>query len=100
MTDYDSMNGSCHAPDFEIDPDSIDDYEFDLAGDLAGDTIDSVVWVLPDGLTLEDSSFTDTTATIMVSGAECGNTYRITCRYTTEGGRTRDKTIRVIGRNQ
>jgi hypothetical protein len=59
-----------------------------------------VDFLLPDGLTEVSSSNTTTTATIFVSGAECGRTYRITCRYTTAGGRTRDKTIRVIGREQ
>jgi hypothetical protein len=98
--DYGEVNGSCRAPDYEIDPDSTDDFEFALAGDLDGDTIATVEFVLPDGLTEESSSNTDTTATIFVSGAECGRTYRITCRYTTAGGRTRDKTIRVIGRSQ
>lgn len=99
-TDYGAVNGSCPPPNFEIDPDSTEDFEFALAGDLDGDTIDTVEFVLPDGLTEVSSSNTDTTATIFVSGAECGITYRITCRYTTAGGRTRDKTIRVIGRAQ
>jgi hypothetical protein len=97
--DYGSyVNGSC-PPDYEIDPDDTDSFEFMLAADLDGDTIDTVTWVLPDGLTEVSSSNTDTTATIFVSGAECGVTYRITCRYTTDGGRQRDKTIRVIGRS-
>lgn len=102
MSDYgDSsyVNGSC-VPDFEIDPDSTVDFEFSLAVDLDGDTIEAVTWPLPDGLVEEDSTFNETTATIFVSGAACGRTYRITCRYTTAGGRSRDKTIRVVGRQQ
>jgi hypothetical protein len=99
-TDYQSTVHVCPPPDFEIDPDATDDFEFALAGDLDGDTIATVEFVLPDGLTEESSSNTDTTATIFVSGAQCGRTYRITCRYTTAGGRSRDKTIRVIGRSQ
>jgi hypothetical protein len=99
-TDYEYTTIACPAPDFEIDPDSTEDFEFTLAADLDGDTIDTVTFVLPDGLTEESSSNTDTTATIFVSGAECGRTYRITCRYTTAGGRSRDKTLRVIGRSQ
>lgn len=99
-TDYDAAVAACPPPDFEIDPDNTEDFVFPLATDLDGDTIASVEFVLPDGLTEVSSSNTDTTATIFVSGAECGITYRITCRYTTAGGRTRDKTIRVIGRPQ
>jgi len=98
-TDYGFVNGSCQ-PDFEIDPDAIEDFEFVFAGDLDDDTIATVTFLLPDGLTQVSSSNTDTTATIFVSGAECGRTYRITCRYTTAGGRSRDKTIRVVGRSQ
>jgi hypothetical protein len=93
------VNGSCPV-DFEIDPDSTVDYEFPLAADLDGDTIDSVTFLLPDGLTEVSSSNTTTTATIFVTGAAACVTYRITCRYTTNGGRTQDKTIRVIGRSQ
>lgn len=99
-TDYGVLNGSCPAPDFELDPDSTDFFDFPLATELDGDTIASVDFVLPDGLTEVSSSNTDTTARIYVSGAQCGWTYRITCRYTTAGGSTRDKTIRVLGRPQ
>lgn len=98
--DYGDYVSSCGPPDFEIDPDSTEDFEFNLAPYLDGDTISTVNFILPDGLTKVSSSNTTTTATIFVSGADCGRTYRITCRYTTAGGRTRDKTIRVIGREQ
>jgi len=99
-TDYDEHFGPCPAPDFEIDPDATVDYVFALAADLDGDTISTVTFLLPDGLTEVSSSNTDTTATIFVSGAARCGYYRITCRYTTVGGRTQDKTIRVVGRNQ
>jgi len=100
MSDYGAVNGSCPAPDFEIDPDSTDYFDFALAGELDGDTIDDVEFLLPDGLTEVSSSNTDTTARIFVSGAECGRTYRITARVTTAIGRIFDRTIRVIGRPQ
>lgn len=99
-SDYGSVLTPCPAPDFELDPDATEDYVFQLAPELDGDTIATAVFVLPDGLTEESSSNTSTTATIFVSGAQCGRTYRITCRYTTAGGRTRDNTIRVIGREK
>jgi hypothetical protein len=98
--DYGSyVNGSCPPPDFSIDPEATEDFVFALGADLDGDTIASADFLLPDGLTEVSSSNTTTTATIFVSGAQLGRTYRITCRYTTAGGRTRDKTIYVIGRS-
>ncbi len=99
MSDYGARYG-CGPADFEIDPDATVDFEFPLAVDLAGDTLAGVTWLLPDGLAEVASTFNDTTATIFVSGAQCGRSYRITCRYTTAGGRSRDKTIRVAGRQQ
>lgn len=99
MSDYGSEM-PCGSPDEELDPDSTEDFVFDLAAELEGDTISSVVFLLPDGLTEVSSSNSDSTATIFVTNAECGVIYRITCRYTTAGGRTRDRTIRVIGREQ
>lgn len=98
--DYGSyVNGSGPA-DYELDPDATEDFTFNLAAELDGDTIASVDFVLPDGLTEVSSSNTTLTATVFLTDAECGVTYRVTCRYTTAGGRTRDKTIRVIGRSQ
>lgn len=97
--DYGDEYSDC-PPDYEIDPDATDDFQFNLAPDLDGDTLLTAVFLLPDGLTEVSSSFTDTTARIFVNGAARGATYRITCRYTTIGGRTRDRTIRVIGREQ
>ncbi len=99
MSDYEESPDSCQ-PDLEIDPDDTDSFEFNLAAELDGDTIDSFDIVLPDGLTEESSSNTDTTVTVMLSGARCGETYRVTCRYTTASGRQRDKTMRLIGRPQ
>jgi hypothetical protein len=100
VSDYGESSAGCGAPDFELDPDDIDDYTFNLAPYLDGDTISTVSFVLPDGLTEESSSNTDTTATIFLSGAQCGRLYRVTCRYTTTGGRTRDRTIRMLGKEQ
>lgn len=98
--DYGYTDTSRGALDFEIDPDATEDFGFNFAPGLDGDTISSVSFLLPDGLTEVSSSNTATTATVFVSGAERGRIYRITCRYVTAGGRTRDKTIRVIGREQ
>ena len=87
-------------PDYEIDPDSIEAYDFPLAADLNGDTIVSIEVLNPDGLTVDSSSFEDSSARVIVRGAQCARTYRLTVRYTTAAGLRRDKTIVLIGRSQ
>lgn len=94
------MSASTCQPDMEVDPDGITDVPFNWAPRLEGETILTSTFLLPDGLTEESSSNTDTTATIFVSGAVCGTLYRITNRITDTGGRSWDKTYRVIGREQ
>jgi len=86
--------GDCEwlAPDFVKDPDSTEDYPFNWAPELDGDTISTVSWSLPDGLTQVSTSNTTTVATIFVSGGSEGQFYRIRCRITTAGGRTWDRT--------
>jgi hypothetical protein len=100
MTDYDASYSICTPIDFELDPNATDDFPFNLAPELDGDTIATVDFLLPDGLTEVSSSNTTKTATIFLTGAECGRVYRVTCRYTTAGGRTRDRTIRIRGAEQ
>jgi hypothetical protein len=93
--DYGSYNCSTGTPDYLKDPDSTEDYQFNWAPELDGDTISSVSWSLPDGLTQVSTSNTTTTATIFVSGGSEGSQYRIRCRVVTAGGRTWDRTIRI-----
>lgn len=96
MSDYDSCVVSSRHPDYVKDPDSTEDYRFNWTLELDGDTILTSTFFLPDGLTEVSSSNTTTTATIFVSGGSVGTIYRITNRITTAGGRTKDKTIRVL----
>lgn len=93
--DYGVEDYAYLAPDFIKDPDSTEDFPFNWAPELDGDTIDTVAWSLPDGLTQVSTSNTTTVATIFVSGGSEGMTYRIRCRITTVGGRTWDKTANV-----
>lgn len=79
-----------------IDPDAILDYRWDWTAWLAdGETISSVDWIVPDGITKDDTRSTHdaTTATIWLSGATLGKSYNITCRITTSQDRTDDRTI-------
>jgi hypothetical protein len=96
MSDYGETYICCHAPDYEKDPNSTEDYTFGWAVPLNDDTIQTSTFLLPDGLTRISETNTSTTATIMVSGGACGRTYRITHRITTAAGRQFDQTIRIL----
>lgn len=96
MADIDTYTvGSGGMPQIKKDPNAILDYPFDwsLWLNFVGDTIASVIWVLDASLTKVSSSFTGLTATIFVSGGVVGTTVMLTCRITTAGGRTEDRSI-------
>lgn len=80
---------------FVKDPDSLLDYRFAWTEWLEeiSDTIDSVAWVVPTGVTNEADSATTTTATVWVSGGTLNQSYTVTCRITTVGGRTDDRSL-------
>lgn len=83
------------------DPDATLDYEWDWTAWLAEDeTIDTVTWIVPTGITEGDTANTDQTATIWFSGGTLGESYEITCRITTNQGRIddRSKVIRIKAR--
>ena len=82
------------------DPDAPLDYLFDWTPYLSdiSDTIASVSWVLHSSLTEVSSAFDATHATVWVSGGvapalPAANAIPVTCRITTAGGRTDDRTI-------
>ena len=80
------------------DPDDVLDYAVDWAERLAGDTISSASWIVPEGITVDDSSFTGTVATIWLSGGTSGRLYRITSRITTVAGRQMDHAVSLFVR--
>lgn len=82
------------------DPDSILDYSIDWSNWLEGDTLQSVDWFLPAGITKENQSNTTTVATVWLSGGADGNVYNIVCRIVTAGGRTDEVTIRLPVKNK
>ena len=77
------------------DPDATVDYSIDWSCYLAaGDTISAAEWAsTPTGLTVEGSSFTDSTATARVSGGEIGVAYTLTSRVTLASGQVDDRSI-------
>lgn len=77
------------------DPDDILDYAIDWTEQLAGDTIATVAWTVPEGLTLDRSSFAGGVTVAWLSGGSAGRIYQVTCRITTTAGRRMDCTPRL-----
>lgn len=88
-------------PYIEKDPDDDLDYtlNWNKKGDswLGTDTIASVLaWTVTTGLTSHDPAFTATTTTIWLLGGTDGVTYTVACKIRTAGGRTVERSFRVI----
>lgn len=78
---------------FTIDPDAVLDYSFDWSAWLSDtETIDSHEFVTTDGITVDSSTETSGVVTAWLSGAT-GTRQKVTCRITTDQGRTDDRTI-------
>ena len=80
---------------YKKDPNAVLDYTFDWTAYLTPlvDTIASVTWILPTGLTKVSQSNTPMTATAFISGGTLGESLSLTCRIITAGGRTDDRSI-------
>lgn len=87
---------------FIKDPDARLDYTIDWAtnGWLGSDTIASVAWTVPTGLTSDANTSTTTTATIWLLGGTANTDYDVACKITTTAGRTDERTIRLQVRNR
>ena len=87
---------------FTKSPSAILDYQVVWTAELTaigGDTITSVCWVVPSGLTqVTTSCVVSGSATIFLSGGTASQTYTITNKIATSGSRTYDKSffIRVV----
>jgi hypothetical protein len=80
---------------YKKDPAAILDYSFDWGPYLTPlvDAIATVTWVATGTLVVSTQSNTTTTATAFVSGGALDATETLTCRITTTGGRTDDRSI-------
>ncbi len=89
---------------FVKDPADKLDYERGWADWLAqGETISSVTWSVPAGITQSSvpaSSNTTTTATIWLEGGTDGEDYVIGCRIATNQSRTAERSFTILVRNQ
>ena len=77
------------------DPDAILDYTIDWETWLESDTISTVTWTVPSGITKDSDSNTTTTATIWLSGGSAGVEYPILCKIVTAAARTDNRTIYI-----
>lgn len=81
---------------FDKDPDEVLDYTINWINWLtSGDTISSSVWIVPAGITEDSNSFTNTTASVFLSGGIAGTEYKLTNTIVTAGGRTAQRTISI-----
>ena len=78
---------------FTKDPDAVLDYLIDWTRWLASDKIATSAWIVPSGLTNVGDSKAATTATVWLAGGTAGQSYTVTNRITTTGGRTEDRSI-------
>ncbi len=92
---------------FKKDPEAVLDYIFDWMARTnergnsnwltAAETITSHTITATNGLVVASSSITDsgTSITIWLSGGTAGETYALSCRVTTSGGRTDERTVNI-----
>jgi hypothetical protein len=79
------------------DPSDILDYLWDWSDWLeTGETLTTVTWDVPTGLTQDDDDIGTTTATAWLSGGTAGETYTVGCLVTTSMGRTCERSCRIL----
>jgi len=77
------------------DPDARLDYVIDWSKWLGDDTIVDSEWIVPDGLVLDDESFTTSKTVVWLTGGTAKTRYEVTNRITTSDGRIDDRTILI-----
>jgi hypothetical protein len=83
------------------DPDAVLDYTIDWSAWLGPDTLAGVdVTPSSDEITVDSTSFTDTTATAIISGGEDGTDYEIVFQITTAAALVDDRTITLLVRQR
>ena len=79
---------------FIKDPNAVLDYSIEWSKWLAGDQIQTSTWSVSDPvIQVVDSSNTATRTTVWLSGGAAGQSYTVTNRITTSGGRTDDRSF-------
>jgi len=80
---------------FAKDPDAVLDYSVDWTRWLAGDEITTSEWIVGSGLTKASETNSPTKATVWILGGAAGQSYSVTNRITTTGGRTEDRSFLI-----
>ncbi len=89
------------ARSFIKDPSAVLDYGFDWSDWLnTGETISSVVWTVPTGLTKDSQSNTSTIATVWLSSGTAGQSYQVACKIVTSVSRTDERSMMIIVENR
>ena len=79
---------------FIKDPDAVLDYSVDWSKWLAGDQIQTSSWSVSDpALEAADDSNTTSRTVVWLAGGVVGQTYTVTNRITTSGGRTDERSL-------
>lgn len=85
---------------FVKDPDATLDWKFDWTDWLASNETVTTHTIETDGLTVDTSTEDSGTVTVWLSGGTNGETVNVTCRITTDQGRTDDRTVRIAIRER
>lgn len=83
----------------EKDPAAILDYSNDWTAWLtaaAADTIATSTWTIPTGLTSSSPAIAAGVTSLFISGGTAGTTYTVTNKIVTTGGRTDQRSFRVV----
>ena len=81
---------------FLKDPDAVLDYSVDWSKWLSGDQIETSAWSLSDpALQAVNDSSTGTRTTVWLAGGVAGQSYTVTNRILTSGGRTDDRSFTI-----
>jgi hypothetical protein len=79
---------------FIKDPNAVLDYSVDWSKWLAGDQIETSAWFISDpALQSADDSHTTTRTTLWLAGGVAGQSYAVTNRITSSGGRTDERSF-------
>lgn len=85
---------------FTKDPQALLDYKLDWSqwlptNDVITASTFTVVAAGTNPVTIDDQSFTGTTATVWLAGGVAGSRYRVTNHITTAGGREDDRSLTI-----
>jgi len=81
---------------FLKDPDSVLDYAFNWGEWLeSGESINSHVITVENGITKDDSGNSATAVTVWLSGGTAGTNYNIACKIVTTQGRTDERSVTI-----